>query len=96
MNSLVDLVILIYSFFPGVVLLRLFVIEKGGRPRDPRTGQFVSRRYVKLVSLIVAIFATFYINPIISDWINNFCSSNPSNVYFLLVLGLILYFVVLR
>jgi len=96
MYSLIDLVILIYSFFPSTLIIRLFVMEKGGRPRDPRTGRYVSSWYVKVVSLVAAMFSYFVAEPVMSNWISNFCAYNSSNVYFLLFIGIALYFFALK
>lgn len=96
MYTLINLVTLIFSFIPSTVILRLFVIEKGGRARDPDTGRFVSKRYVKVASLVTSMLCYFFIEPIMSNLISDICSYNPLNVYLLLIVGIIIYFFILK
>lgn len=92
----VSLATLIWSLFPAAMLVRLFVVRKGGRERDPGTGQYRSGLFVKFVSLFAAIFSYYITEPIISSIFNDQSSKVPFFAPISLLLGILMYFLILK
>jgi len=96
MLTLIDFVVLIWSFFPSAIIYRMFVVHKGGKDRDPDTGRIRSKLSILSINLGAAIVSMIFIYPMMTKLINDLCSKNPFNALILLVLSLILYYKILK
>lgn len=96
MFTLIDFVILIWSFFPNAVMYRMFVVQKGGRERDPDTGRYRSKTFVLTLNLGAAVVSWVFLYPMMTTVINNLCAGNPLMVWLLLGLGFLIYYKLLK
>jgi hypothetical protein len=77
-------------------MYRFFVVQKGGRDRDPFSGKYRSRTFILTLNLAVAFASWFYVYPLMETYISNFCANNSFNIFLLLSIGLVVYYKLLK
>ncbi len=96
MFTLIEIVALIWSFFPVTLIFRRFVVNKGGRERNPNNGRFVSRSFSLTIGLLATFICAYFVNPFMISIIGDLCGGNTLLESLLLVIGLVIYYKILK